>query len=211
MAFSIPVDNLLLEARLREPAGAPAAAPKGAMVLCHPHPVYGGTMDNRVVYRAAKAASEALWAALRFNFRGVGLSTGSYDQGLGEQDDAAAAIQWLQDRYPSLGLCMLGYSFGAWVGLQVACRDARIRGMIGLGLPLDLYDFAFLSENHRPALYIMGTQDEFCSPASRQQLARRLPASSLVQTIEGADHYFSHEMSAVENLIAEFLHTLPTG
>ena len=111
-----------LEANLREPD----PPPRGAVVVCHPHPVYGGTMDNRIVYRAAKAAAAAGFAALRFNFRGTGQSTGLFDQGIGEKEDAAAAIRWLEGRYPGLPMALIGYSFGAWVGLQVAHSDPGV-------------------------------------------------------------------------------------
>ena len=97
--FLIPAGSVQLEAQLREPKGEL----RGAVVVCHPHPVYGGTMDNHIVYRSAKAAAEAGFAALRFNFRGVGRSTGQFDQGIGEREDAAAAIRWLENRYPEAG------------------------------------------------------------------------------------------------------------
>ncbi len=140
-SFMIPAGQVQLEAQLRQPK----SALRGAVVLCHPHPVYGGTMDNRVIYRAAKCAAQEGFAALRFNFRGVGRSTGTFDQGLGEKDDVKAAMDWLGSKYPGLPLALVGYSFGAWVGLQVGCADPRIQAMVGLGLPLDLYDFDFLS------------------------------------------------------------------
>jgi len=157
-SIMIPAGTVQLEAQL----GQPKSSPRGAVVLCHPHPVYGGTMDNRVVYRAAKAAAGAGFAALRFNFRGVGQSTGAFDQGIGEKEDVAAAIDWLEARYQGFPLVLIGYSFGAWVGLQVGCDDPRIRALVGLGLPLDLYDLGFLARTLKPALYIIGTRDEYC-------------------------------------------------
>src|SRR5512139_3138057 len=140
MSFMIPAGDVELEAQLREPAGEI----RGAAVVCHPHPVYGGTMDNRVVYRAAKSAAAAGFAALRFNFRGAGSSTGSFDQGIGEKDDVAAALDWLEGRYPGRFMALGGYSFGAWVGFQIGCEDRRIRALLGLGLPLNLYPMDFL-------------------------------------------------------------------
>ena len=104
-------------------------------MVCHPHPVYGGTMNNRVVYRAAKAVREAGLVALRFNFRGVGASTGSFDQGEGEKDDVLAAMDYLEQKYPSLPQALVGFSFGARVGLEVGVRDPRIQAMVGLGIP----------------------------------------------------------------------------
>lgn len=150
-------------------------APVGAALLCHPHPLYGGTMNNRVIYRAAKGAVDAGLAALRFNFRGVGKSTGAYDKGAGERKDAAALLDWLQERYPRLPLALVGFSFGAWVGLEVACRDPRTVALIGLGPPLNSYDFDFLLDIDKPLLLIVGTQDEFSPRAKMEAFARRLP------------------------------------
>jgi uncharacterized protein len=200
MSFMIPAEAVQLEANLRAPEGSA----RGGVVVCHPHPVYGGTMDNRVVYRAAKAAAEAGFTALRFNFRGVGQSTGQFDQGLGEKDDVVAAVTWISKKYPALPLGLIGYSFGSWVGLQVACEDPRIEAMVGLGLPLDLYDLEFLIENPKPALYIVGTRDEFCSPENLDRFARRVPASSFVHRIDEADHFFSDQVEIVQGLIRDF-------
>ena len=204
MYLTIPAGSFELESHLREPEDEPA----GAVVLCHPHPVYGGTMDNRVVYRAAKAAARGGFAALRFNFRGVGRSTGRYDQGLGEKEDVAAAINWLEARFPGKPLAVLGYSFGAWVGLQVGCLDPRIRAIAGIGLPLDMYNFDFLVDYPNPSLYIFATRDEFCSPMNLESLIRRLPFISKVHRIQGADHFFSEQVEEVEKLIEKFFRGL---
>ncbi|HTY64399.1 MAG TPA: alpha/beta fold hydrolase [Acidobacteriota bacterium] len=204
MSFMIPAGPVQLEANLREPAGSP----RGTAVVCHPHPVYGGTMDNRVVFRAAKAAAEAGFAALRFNFRGAGQSTGLFDQGVGEKEDVAAMIQWLTEKYPGIPMALIGYSFGAWVGLQVACSSPGIVAMVGLGIPLDLYSMEFLIENPKPALYIVGTKDEFCSQESLDGFARRLPASSFVHQIDEADHFFSNHADIVQGLIYDFFFQL---
>ena len=204
MPFMIPTESVQLEAQLREPKGGL----RGAVVVCHPHPVYGGTMDNRVVYRSAKAAAEAGFAALRFNFRGAGRSTGQFDQGIGEKQDVEAAIFWLQNRYPSLDLALIGYSFGAWVGLQVGDTLPQIKALVGLGLPLDLYDFDFLISNSKPALYIIGTRDEFCSRDNLDCFASRLPATSFLQRIEGSDHFFNGQVEAVQSLITGFFKQL---
>jgi hypothetical protein len=199
-SIMIPAGQVQLEAQLRRPK----SLPRGGVVICHPHPVYGGTMDSRIVYRAAKAAAQAGFAALRFNFRGVGQSTGSFDQGLGEKDDVTAAIDWLESRYRGLPLALVGYSFGAWVGLQVGCADPRIRALVGLGLPLDLYDFDFLARILKPALYIIGTRDEYCSQENLHRLEPRLPGSSMVCRVEGSGHFFDGYVEAAENLIGDF-------
>ncbi len=200
MSFLIPAGAVELEAQLREPEGEL----HGAVVVCHPHPVYGGTMDNRVVYRAAKAAAEGGYAALRFNFRGVGRSTGQFDQGIGEKEDAAAAIRWVDNRYPSLNLAMIGYSFGAWVGLQAGYSAPQIKAMVGLGLPLNLYDFDFLISYSKPALYIIGTRDEFCSRENLNRFASRLPATSSLHPIDGSDHFFDGHIEVIQSLITDF-------
>jgi alpha/beta superfamily hydrolase len=196
----IPAGPVQLEAQLRQPK----SFPRGAVVLCHPHPMYGGTMDNRVVYQAAKAAAKAGFAALRFNLRGVGQSTGVFDQGIGEKEDVAAAVGWLEARYQGLPLALVGYSFGAWVGLQVGCADPRIRALVGLGLPLDLYDFDFLTRTLKPALYIIGTRDEFCSQENLDRLELRLPDSSMVYRVEGSGHFFDGYIEVIQNLIGDF-------
>jgi alpha/beta superfamily hydrolase len=207
MTFIIPAGSVQLEAHLREPGDAV----RGAAVLCHPHPVYGGTMDTRVVYRAAKAVAAAGFAALRFNFRGVGKSTGQYDQGIAEKEDVAAATDWLEKKYPGKYLAVVGYSFGAWVGLQAGYADTRIKALVGLGLPLDLYDLDFLIQNSRPSLYIVGTKDEFCPADKLDRLSSRLPSSSELHRIEGAGHFFDGYIDAVESLIAGFFRKLETG
>lgn len=201
MTFFIQGRGVKLEAILREPR---TGGVRGAAVLCHPHPAHGGTMDNRVVYRAAKAAQEARLAALRFNFRGAGASSGSFDEGEGEKDDVAAALGWLAQRYPSLPLALVGFSFGAWVGLQVGCADPRVKAVVGLGLPLNFYNFDFLAQNEKPALFIVGTRDEFCPMERLGFLERLLPASSAVRRVEGADHFFVSQLERVESLITRF-------
>jgi len=197
----IPGRSVELEALHREPKDAPARA---AAVLCHPHPLYGGTMDNRVIYRAGKGALAAGLAALRFNFRGVGASTGFYDDGVGEQDDVISAIDWLKRQYPKLPLALIGFSFGAWVGLQVAARDSRIQATVGLGLPLGSLNFDFLAGYSKPSLYLIGTQDEHCPKEKIALLARCLPPSSTVGLIEGADHFFGHGLEQMQTMITDF-------
>jgi alpha/beta superfamily hydrolase len=204
MPLMIQAGSVQLEAQLREPKGSP----RGAVVVCHPHPVYGGTMDNRVVYHAAKGAMEAGFADLRFNFRGVGQSTGQYDQGIGEKEDVAATLRWLETRYPALPLALIGYSFGAWVGLQVGCEAPRVKAMVGLALPLDLYDLDFLAECPKPALYVVGTRDEFCSQENLDRLAARLPATASLRRIEGAEHFFTGHVDAIENHVTRFFQKL---
>lgn len=200
MRVMIPTETGQLEANLRAPQGEP----RGAVVLCHPHPVHGGTMDNRVVYRAAKAVADAGFAALRFNFRGVGESSGVYDEGIGEKDDVIVAAGWLANRYPGRDLALIGYSFGAWVGLQVGASIPAMKGLVGLGLPLNSYDFEFLIANSRRSLYIVGDNDEFCSRENLDRFAERLPVGSSVRIVEGSDHFFTGHIETVERLVHDF-------
>jgi uncharacterized protein len=204
MSFMIPAESVQLEANLRETQNAPV----GVAVICHPHPVYGGTMDNRIVFHAAKAVSKSGFAALRFNFRGAGLSTGQFDQGIGEKEDVTAAIRWIENKFPALPVVLVGYSFGAWVGLQVGCTERSVKAMIGVAAPLALYEFEFLAGNSKPTLYIAATRDEFCSQENLARFECRLPSTSSLSRIEGADHFFSDQIEIVENLIADFLQRL---
>src|SRR6478736_1897153 len=136
--FDLPVAHGQLEAILKE-----SAQPFAAVVVCHPHPQGGGTMDNNVVYRVAKALYQAGASVLRFNFRGVGRSTGSYGGGVAEEEDARAALDFLEQRAPGVPLWMAGFSFGARVGLTVGARDDRVRKLLGVGLAMKLLDYDF--------------------------------------------------------------------
>jgi uncharacterized protein len=200
----IDAGEVKLEARLWEPV---EARPVGAALLCHPHPLYGGTMNNRVIYRAGKGAVEAGLAALRFNFRGVGASTGSYAGGAGEQKDAVALLSWLRQRYPDLPLGLIGFSFGAYVGLKVGAHDPSVSSLVGLGVPVKSYDFEFLIDIDKPSLYIVGTQDEFCPRDQMELLARRLPRTSAVSWVQGADHFFTRQVDEVQSRVRDFLRT----
>lgn len=178
--------------------GESATDPPAAAILCHPHPQYGGTMHNKVVYRAAQALREIGFVTLRFNFRGVGRSTGTYDFGIGEQEDVRAAIDFLARRHERARLWLVGYSFGAWVGLNVASGDKRIAAMIGIGLPVDANDFQFLTLCHKPKFFIQGTTDEFGSVEHLNALLLTLPEPKEVIYIEGADHFFSGKLAELK-------------
>jgi len=137
-----------LEARLEEPEDD--GVPGRAAVICHPHPLYGGTMHNKVVHRLARAARRAGFAALRFNFRGAGASGGEHDHGLGEQDDLRAALGFLRERYPEAGLAAAGFSFGSRVGLRVCCQDRAIERFVAAGAPVDHGSWDFLASCRTP-------------------------------------------------------------
>ena len=199
--LSIPAPHGGLEAVLRRPKGAPRAA----AVMCHPHPLHGGTMHTKAVYRAAQAMTEAGLAALRFNFRGVGLSTGSYDAGVGETEDARAALRHAGCLFPGLPLVAGGFSFGSAVALRAGAEDARVAAMVGVGLALDLHDYGFLADARCPVLVVQGERDEFGPGARAAEFARELGDVVEAVVIPGADHYFHGHFDELRRAIREFL------
>jgi alpha/beta superfamily hydrolase len=132
----------------------PAATPPLVAIACHPHPVYGGTMHNKVVFRAAKAPIQLGLPSLRFNFRGVGNSDGEFGDGSGERDDARSALEYLTTRFPDTPLCMMGFSFGAWVAMAVGAAHPEVAALVGLGLPTRMYAFDFLRAAGKPKLIV---------------------------------------------------------
>ena len=165
-----------------------------AAVVCHPHPVYGGTMHNKVVFHAMKALNSFGFPVLRFNFRGAGLSQGEHDQGRGELDDVRSALDWLQREF-HLPLLFAGFSFGAAVGLGVACDDDRVRALIGLGVPVKpvderSYDLEFLRSCTKPKLFVSGSRDQFAPRALLEQMAQAAAEPKQLVIIESADHFF---------------------
>ncbi len=162
---------------------------RGGLVICHPHPLYGGDMDNPVVVRAAEVAEEAGLATLRFNFRGVGASRGAHDQGRGEQEDVKAALALLADRLPGgRPVALAGYSFGAWVVAGVAAASAP-PGLILIAPPLGMFGFDALEGYGESVLLAAGSRDPYCSVDDLERLAKRLTRPT-VEVIEEADHFF---------------------
>jgi alpha/beta superfamily hydrolase len=190
----IPVAHGQLEAILREPAEPPIAA----AVVCHPHPRGGGTMNNNVVYRLAKALVDGRVAALRFNFRGVGASTGSYDEGVGEEDDARAALDFLAARHPSLPIWIAGFSFGARVGLSVGARDARVKKLLGVGLALQMFDYGFLGACGKPKAIIQAANDEFGARAAIEAAVDGMAEPKRLWIVEEATHLFPGKLDPFE-------------
>lgn len=176
--------------RLEAVASVPTT-PAGGLVMCHPHPLYGGDMDNPVVIRAVEVAQAAGLATLRFNFRGAGTSEGTHDRGAGERDDVRAALTALAKLVPAGRPCALaGYSFGAWVSAQVAMADPPfpITALALVAPPLGMLDWGFA----RPVphtLLVAGSRDSYCPLDALRQLAERLPAAERV-VVDGADHFF---------------------
>src|ERR1051325_6049000 len=145
----IDVAHGRLEAILKEPREGAEGA-RGVALVLHPHPLGGGTMHNKVVFRAAAALNEAGLITLRINFRGVGQSTGVHDEGRGEREDVRAGLDYLAANYPGQEITLCGFSFGARVGLEVGMADDRVARMIAIGAPVDKYDFTFLEESRKP-------------------------------------------------------------
>jgi alpha/beta superfamily hydrolase len=192
--------GLTLEARLAAPAGA-----RAGLVVCHPHPLYGGDMENPVVVRAAEVAQEVGLATLRFNFRGVGASKGTHDNGTGEQDDIRAAIAALRSRLgPDKPLGLAGYSFGAWVSARLAATAPGLAALCLIAPPLAMLDFAAEIPPGLDVLVVAGTRDSYCPTAEFGRLAARLPPGKAV-TIEGADHFFFGRMFPMGEAIRAWL------
>jgi alpha/beta superfamily hydrolase len=199
----IPVSHGRLEAILKEPRERHG---RGVALVLHPHPLGGGTMHNKVVFRAASALNDAGLTTLRINFRGVGGSTGTHDEGRGEIEDVRAALDYLTENYGSAPVTLAGFSFGARVGMEVGIADERVCDLISIGTPVDKYDFTFLKTCRKPILFVHGDRDEFGSPAKVRALAASLPAEAKprVEVIENADHFFEGHLDEMKRIITEW-------
>ncbi|MDH4064184.1 MAG: alpha/beta hydrolase [Acidobacteriota bacterium] len=193
-----------LEARLDLPSGAPRAI----AVVAHPHPQFGGTMHTRAVHEAAKALTGIGVAALRFNFRGVGLSAGSFDEGMGEQEDFRAALDFAAARVPTLPILAAGMSFGSWVAMTVGAADRRVALLLAIAAPANRYDYKALHTSITPTFFIHGEEDEVTPLRFVRKLYGEVPAPKELVVIEGADHVFDGKASlvaeAVEDLLGDF-------
>ncbi len=175
-----------------------APNPSGwAAVVCHPHPVYGGTMHNRVVVRIARAFLSNGAHVLRFNFRGVGASRGGYDGGVGEQEDVAAAFQYLKKEYPGLPLALGGFSFGSWVGFRAARNEETVSALLGVGIPTRHFDFSFLSRSVLPKWIVQGEDDEFGRPDDVREVVESLAEPKGLTVVPEADHFFSDHIDVL--------------
>ena len=202
--LSIPAEHGQLEAILKEPRTGP---PKGVALVLHPHPLGGGTMHNKVVFRAAAALNDAGILTLRINFRGVGQSTGTHDEGRGERDDVRAGLDYLSSNYPNLSTTLCGFSFGARVGLEVGISDERVRYLIGIGTPVNKYDFEFLQACRKPLLLVHGEQDEFGAADELKQIAADLERLTQVRLVivPGAGHFFENKLDELKRAITEWI------
>jgi hypothetical protein len=174
-------------------------------VVCHPHPLFGGTMHNKVVYQAAKSLDALGLPVLRFNFRSAGLSAGEHDRGSGEQEDVRAAIEFLTRKFPGVLVLLAGFSFGAWVGLRVGCQSAEVSELIGLGIPVNNTDFSFLRECAKPKLFVHGGKDQFGAMERVQALIPTLPGENRLVEVPGVDHFFAGKLDELDRAITEWL------
>lgn len=191
-----------LEALWEQPERA-GPAPTLAGLVCHPHPLYGGTLHNKVVHHTARALQELGLPVLRFNFRGAGRSEGEHDHGRGEADDVRAALAHLKDKLPGAGIVLAGFSFGAWVGLQVGCEDDHVRALIGVGLPAGDSDFAYLAGYPKPKLFVQGTRDQFGSRSAVEAVLAAAAGPKELVWIEGADHFFTGRLAELRQAIRD--------
>lgn len=202
------IRSLFLEGpagRLEALLNAGEADARYAALVCHPHPLYGGTMHNKVVYQAAKALHRRGVPVLRFNFRGTGLSEGEHDGGRGEQEDVRAALDYLAAAFPGRPILLAGFSFGAWVGLRVGCQDARVAELIGLGLPVDNSDMSYLRQCAKPKLIVQGGNDQYGSRANVEALFQTMAEPKRLVVVEGADHFFTGRLDEVGAAIGAWL------
>ena len=179
-------------------------------LILHPHPQYGGTMNNKVVYHLFHAFAQRGFATLRFNFRSVGRSQGEFDNGTGELSDAASALDWLQTYNPDAPSAWIaGFSFGAWIAMQLLMRRPEIRGFIAVAPPANMYDFSFLAPCPSSGLIVQGSADDIVTPVSIQKLVEKLQQQKAItidhQTIDGANHFFEDRLDQLNGVVNGYL------
>jgi alpha/beta superfamily hydrolase len=187
-----------------------------AAVVCHPHPLFGGTLHNKVVFHTMKALHSFGFPVLRFNFRGTGLSQGEHDRGIGEVEDVRTALDWLDAEF-HLPIVFAGFSFGSAVGLRAACADQHVRAVIGVGTPVApvaadteeprVYTFEFLQDCHKPKLFVSGARDQFGPRPKLQVMVDSLPDPKDLVIIEGADHFFEGRLRELREAIEKWVKT----
>jgi uncharacterized protein len=192
-----------LEALLNQ--GRPEAT--HAALVCHPHPLYGGTMHNKVVYHAMKTLHSFGFPVLRFNFRGAGLSDGEHDRGQGEVDDVRTGLSWLHAQF-HLPIVFCGFSFGAATGLQAACTDRRVAGLISLGTPIAVedrgYSYSFLNGCAKPKLFVSGSRDQYSPREALTRVVESSPEPKEMVIVDGADHFFEGHLPAMQAAVRDW-------
>ncbi len=200
----IPASHGKLEAILREPKGDV----KGVGLVCHPHPLGGGTMHNKVVYRAASGLIDAGLITLRFNFSGVGNSSGEHDDGDGERLDVEDALDYLSANYPDQPITLAGFSFGSRVGTEVALDDKRVVRLISIGTPVDKYkDYDYLENLRKPILFVHGDKDEFGSVENLNELVSKVSAvtDTSFKVFENCGHFFNNHLTQLRETIHDWV------
>lgn len=202
--FSGPEGRLEGRYHHNEMKGAPI------VVVLHPHPLYGGTMNNKIAYNLYQSFVRAGFSALRFNFRGVGKSQGKFDDGIGEMADAATALDWVQQQNMDASTCWIaGFSFGAWIAMQLLMRRPEIDGFISVSPPANLYDFGFLSPCPAAGLITMGARDEIATEESVGKLAHKLAgqkgANIEYKVIQDADHYYRNRLDDLSGTLDDYI------
>lgn len=193
-----------IEAILKEPASPVTRA----AIVCHPHPLFGGTMHNKVVFRIARAFHDAGFAVLRFNFRGTGLSQGEHDEGRGEQEDLRAAMSFIEQKFQGAEVWLAGFSFGSMVMLRAAAFDQRVRAMVAAGVPVSKYDFSEVARCRKPKLFAQGALDEFGSVEDLKRFFSSLDEPKTLKIIEGADHFFEGRLTEFAEAISKFIDSI---
>jgi hypothetical protein len=186
-----------LEALYEAPTSVP---PRFTAVVCHPHPLFGGTMDNHATYRLARAVRRAGGASLRFNFRGVGRSAGRHDAGRGEADDTRTALAWLAGHHPDLPRYACGFSFGSWMALEAGCPDRGVRAVLCAGLALALREVATQAARScpKPVAVVQAERDEFGAPAAVAEALEGAAGPRRLAVVAGATHLFTEDLAALE-------------
>jgi hypothetical protein len=205
---SFPSGELFLEGILAIPEGA---GPFPAVIVCHPHPLYGGSMDNNVVYSLSEVLTQASFVSFKFNFRGVGGSQGEFSQGIGEQGDVEAAISFINTakKVDSKRIGLAGYSAGAGFALPIGSKDHRIKALAAISPPVSMFDFDFLKSCPKPKFVISGSRDNFTPANQFLALCQNLPEPRELEIIEGADHFWwGHESSLAARVTTFFVKTL---
>lgn len=198
----IPASVGQLEAILKEPEGTP----RGAALVCHPHPLGGGTMHNKVVFRTAAGLVDAGLVTLRFNFRGVGASDGEHD-GTAETQDVRDALDYLSSNYPGMDITLAGFSFGTRMGSEVGMSDDRVSRLISIGTPVDKYlDFDYLTGLRKPILFVHGDRDEFGAKENIEALAAKVAAVTDAELVvfDDCGHFFDDHLNELRESVREW-------
>ncbi|HTR23311.1 MAG TPA: alpha/beta fold hydrolase [Terriglobales bacterium] len=197
-----------------------SAAATHAALVCHPHPLFGGTLHNKVVFHAMKALNSFGFPVLRFNFRGTGMSEGEHAHGVGEVEDVRAALDWLEHEFP-LPVVFAGFSFGAAVGSRAAHSDDRVRELIALGLPVvsvpeeqgeaRTYNFDFLRTCTKPKLFVSGSRDQFAPPGTLEALVSTFAEPKKLVRVESGDHFFAGRLNEMRTAVEEWVRQFVIG